>query len=103
MEVDRVNIDQWREMEPSFMIKLAEQCEERHYQNVKLCLTLSNLSHAQPRNQCIADEAASREAYVMLTKNGTTAFQWLQGCDEELVVTFAQQTLQQWTAAADGL
>ena len=45
----------------------------------------------------------SREAYGMLTKDGGTAFQWMQAHDAELVITFAPQTLQQWTAVADGL
>ena len=84
-------------------MKLAEHYEDRYYQNAKLCLTLSNLSHTSYRHQSIADDSSSREAYVMHTKNGTTAFNWLQSNREELVVTFAPKNIQQWTAAADGL
>ena len=88
-------------MEPPFVAEMVRRWQTK--EEGEVYLSLSNLSKVQFDRPCIANVDDCREAYVMLTKNGATAFKWQQCYREEMVVTFAPQTIQQWTAAADGL
>ena len=101
MEVDRSQMDQWREMEPPFVMELAKKSEVMS--DAMIYLTLSNLSKVKHIHDGIANEKDSREAFIMLTQNGDTAYKWLQQNRATMVVTFAPKMAQQWTAVADGL